>query len=113
MFKRRFFIWYTLTLPRGITPRISELREREAHVILCVKGSLPEIMLFKRVFYLLGLNSDIFLSDGRCRMLQKLLNQNYIKFVVKIYLRGEKFPEAMSRNAIIAQISTDFLQFML
>lgn len=64
-------------------------------------------MSFNRLLDPLGFDADVALRDGCAAVLQKALDQGNVKAVVLVDLRGVPFTEAVSADALIAEVITD------
>lgn len=70
-------------------------------------------MTFNRLLDPLGFDADITLRDGCAAVLQKALDKGNVEAVVLVDLRGVPFAEAVSADALIAEVVTDAGQNLL
>lgn len=64
-------------------------------------------MSFNRLLDPLGFDADIALRDGCAAVLQQTLDKGDVETVVFVDLRGVPFAEAVSADALIAEVVTD------
>ena len=64
-------------------------------------------MSFNRLIDPLRFNADVALRDGCAAVLQKALDKRNVEAVVLVDLRGVPFAEAVSADALIAEVVTD------